>query len=167
MDVEGGEAVAVVRAYRREELPAILGCSIGTAAAQLVGRDLPAATALGLAGQIRQMYENALVIPDATILVADWPPGMNGSGPAGYALVMPQPSGFTGERELVVLDIFVSPALRGRKVGRLLLEQVLAYARRVGAGSVVAQIAVHNAASRGLFRASGFVEERVVVGRRT
>lgn len=155
-----------VRAFRREELPAILARSVATAAGQLVLRDLPGATAEGLAGQIRQMFETALLMPDATVLVVDWPAGVSGQGPAAYALVMPQPNGFTGERELVVLDIYIDPLLRGRKLGRPLVDRVLAYGRQVGARSVVAQIAVHNAASRGLFRSSGFAEERVVVGRR-
>ncbi|HYF77966.1 MAG TPA: GNAT family N-acetyltransferase [Symbiobacteriaceae bacterium] len=160
-----------VRPYRREELPAILACSVQTARAQLVGRDLPGATSQGLVRQITNMYESALMMPDTTILVADWPAGTSqgagqASGPAAYVLAMPQPNPFTGEREVIVLDIYTNPALRGRKVGRLLLDHVTAYAKRVGAGSLVAQIAVHNAASRALFRSGGFVEERVVVGRR-
>lgn len=165
-------AMMQVRPYRREELPAILACSVQTAQAQLVGRDLPGATPQGLVRQITGMYESALMMPDATILVADWPAGGQGAaagqapGPAAYVLAMPQPNPFTGEREVIVLDIYTNPALRGRKVGRMLLDHVTAYAKRVGAGSLVAQIAVHNAASRALFRSAGFVEERVVVGRR-
>ncbi|HYF92734.1 MAG TPA: GNAT family N-acetyltransferase [Symbiobacteriaceae bacterium] len=155
-----------IRAYRRDEVPGIVGCSVQTAVGQLVARDLPGATAQGVAAQIGLMYQNALMMPDATILVADWPAGVRGNGPAAYALVMPQPNGFTGEREVVVLDIYTNPALRGRKVGRRLMERVMQYARQVGAGGVVAQIAVHNAASRALFRSSGFAEERMVVGRR-
>lgn len=155
-----------VRTYRREELPAILTCSVGTAVGQLVARDLPAATAQGLTNQIHMMYQNALLMPDATVLVADWPAGSHGQGPAAYALLMPQPNGFTGEREVVVLDVYTNPALRGRKVGRALLEHAMAYARRIGAGGLVAQVALHNAASRALFRSAGFAEERVVVGRR-
>lgn len=156
-----------VRSFRREELPAILACSVQTAQAQLVGRDLPGATSQGLVRQITGMYESALIMPDTTILVADWPAGgAKGAGPAAYVLAMPQPNPFTGEREVVILDIYTNPALRGRKVGRMLLDHVTAYAKRVGAGSLVAQIAVHNQASRALFRSGGFVEERVVVGRR-
>jgi GNAT superfamily N-acetyltransferase len=156
-----------VRPYRREELPAILACSVQTARAQLVARDLPGATPQGLVRQITNMYESALMMPDTTILVADWPAGTSqGAGPAAYVLAMPQPNPFTGEREVILLDIYTNPALRGRKVGRLLLDHVTAYAKRVGAGSLVAQIAVHNAASRALFRSGGFVEERIVVGRR-
>ncbi|HWI63926.1 MAG TPA: GNAT family N-acetyltransferase [Symbiobacteriaceae bacterium] len=155
-----------IRTYRSEELPAIVQCSVGTAVGQLVARDLPGATAQGLVGQIQGMYQNALLMPGATVLVADWPAGIKGQGPAGYALLMPQPNGFTGEQEVVVLDIYTNPALRGRKVGRLLLEQALQYAKKLGAGGLVAQIALHNAASRALFRSGGFVEERVVVGKR-
>lgn len=159
-----------VRSFRRDELPAILACSVQTAKAQLVARDLPGATSQGLVRQITSMYESALMMPDTTILVMDWPAGGKeggqAPGPAAYVLVMPQPNPFTGEREVVVLDIYTHPALRGRKVGRMLLEHVSAYAKRVGAGSLVAQIAVHNQASRALFRSAGFAEERVVVGRR-
>ncbi|MDF2630740.1 MAG: Acetyltransferase family [Symbiobacteriaceae bacterium] len=155
-----------VRPFRQEELPAVLACSVQTAAAQLVARDLPGATSQALARQITGMYTNALMMPDATILVMDWPQGAKETGPAAYVLMMPQPNAFTGEREVIILDIYTHPALRGRKVGRLLLEHVSAYAKRVGAGSLVAQIAVHNQASRALFRSAGYAEERVVVGRR-
>jgi ribosomal protein S18 acetylase RimI-like enzyme len=155
-----------VRPCRPEELTAILECGVRTAVAQLVARDLPGATADGVRNQLCRMYQNALLVPDATVLVADWPPGVKGEGPAAYALLMPQPNAFTGEREVVILDIYTAPALRGHQVGRTLLSHAATYARSVGARSCVAQIAVHNAASRAMFQRAGFADERVVVGRR-
>lgn len=155
-----------VRTYRTDELPAILRAGLQTARDQLVARDLPGATPDGLAGQLSRMYQNAMTVPQSTILVVDWPPGMAGDGPAAYALLMPQPNAFTGERELVVMDIYTNPALRGRRVGRLLLQRAAEYGRSIGCASMVAQVALHNQASLAMFRGSGYNLERVIVGRR-
>jgi len=131
-----------------------------------VGRELPGATSQGVAGQLHQMYRNVLMAPQATILVADWPPGLRGEGPAGYALLYPQANAFTGERELIVMDVYANPVLRGRRVGRLLLEKAAEYARGIGCSSLAAQVALHNQPSLRLFERCGFGAERVVVGRR-
>ncbi|HLN64983.1 MAG TPA: GNAT family N-acetyltransferase [Symbiobacteriaceae bacterium] len=155
-----------VRPYRREELPAIVGRGVETAIASLVQRDLPAGSHEAVQTQLVRMYQNALLVPDTTILVATWPAGVPGAGLAGYTLLMPQPNAFTGERELVVMDIWTHPHLRGRGVGKALLEHAAAYARTVRCPSLTAQIALHNQASLSLFRAAGYAGERVVVGRR-
>lgn len=152
-----------VRTYRADELPLILQRGIATARAQLMERDLPAATSPALSQQVVAMFQGALQAPGGTILVVD---GADASpGPIAYALVMPQPSNFTGARELIVLDIWVDPALRGRGVGRSLLEQVEQYARSLGCSGLIAQVARHNRASLQMFLGAGFEQERVVVGK--
>lgn len=156
----------VIRPYRADELPLVLATSSRTAAEQLVRRDLPAATPDRVAAQLYRMYQNALLVPQTTILVADWPPGVKGEGLAGYALLMPQPNAFTGEPELVVLDVYTSPVLRGRGVGKALLARAAEYGRAAGCASVAAQVALHNSASLRMFGGAGFEQERVVVGRR-
>lgn len=155
-----------IRPYRVDELPLVVACSARAAVDQLVRRDLPGATHERVAGQVYRMYQNALLMPQATVLIADWPSGTGGEGVAGYALLMPQPNAFTGEKELVVMDIYTSPSLRGKGLGKAMLQRAFDYARAVGCGSLAAQVALHNQASLALFRSSGFEGERVVVGRR-
>lgn len=163
----GGEcALLTVRPYRREELPWIVKCAVQTSADQVVAREAPGGSPEVVAAQACRMYESVLMTPQATLLVADWPPGVRGEGPAGYALLLPQPNAFTGEREVVIMDIYTNPVLRGRHVGRLLVEKAAEYARSIGCRSLVAQIALHNGPSRRLFERAGFAQERVVVGRR-
>lgn len=156
----------IIRSYRAEEMPWILQRAMETAWAQLVGRDLPHASSEAVAGQVQLMYQMALQTPHATILVADWPQGMEEAGPAAYALLMPQPNAFTGAREVIVLDIFTDPRLRGRRVGRSLLYHAEQYARSVGCQSLVAQVALHNRSSLQMLTGAGFQAERVVVGKR-
>ena len=155
-----------VRPYRREDLPHIVKCGVQTAAGQLVAREAPGASAEGVAAQASRMFEWVLMTPQATLLVAEWPAGTQRQEPAGYVLLMPQPNAFTGEREVVVMDIYTNPALRGHRLGRLLLDKAAEYARAIGCPSLVAQVALHNGPSRRLFERCGFAGERVVVGRR-
>jgi ribosomal protein S18 acetylase RimI-like enzyme len=158
-----------IRPYRAEELPAILAASVETALAQLVERDRTAAGRDGVVQQLYRMYQQALAVPEATILVAEGlltPPALMGRPEmGGYMLLMPQPNSFTGERELVVLDIYVHPHLRGQGVGRRLLAEAGAYARAVHCHGLVAQVALHNRDSLRLFTRSGFIPERLILGR--
>jgi GNAT superfamily N-acetyltransferase len=156
-----------IRPYRPDELPRIIDCASHSGVENLVQRDLPGATRPGVAGQMARMFTYVLSVPESALLVVDWPPGAQPDGkPAGYALLLPQPNAFTGEREVVVMDIFTHPALRGQGVGKALLARAAEYARALGAGGLVAQIALHNQASLALFRSAGYAGERVVVGRR-
>jgi ribosomal protein S18 acetylase RimI-like enzyme len=157
-----------IRPYRPEELPAVIDRGVQTALQQLVQRDLPGATYEGVAGQVHKMFAYVLSMPDATVLVAEMAPDVapGGAAPAGYALLMPQPNAFTGEREMVIMDLFTDPALRGRGLGKALVRQACEYARSIGCGGVVAQVALHNQASQATLRSAGFVGERVIVGLR-
>jgi GNAT superfamily N-acetyltransferase len=154
-----------VRPYRLAELPAILERGVQTALAQVVGREAPGAGYDQVAGQLHRMYQNALGVPQSTILVVDWPNG-GMPGPAAYALLMPQPNAFTAEPEVIIMDIFTDPAVRGRGVGRALLTGAADYARSIGCHGLVAQVALHNQPSLAMFTGSGFHGERVVVGKR-
>jgi len=88
------------------------------------------------------------------------------AGPAAYTLLLPQPNAFTGEPELMVMDIYTHPQVRGRGIGKELLAAAARYAHTVGCRSMAAQVALHNEASLRLFRSCGFQEERVLLGRR-
>lgn len=155
--------VQQVRILRVDELPGVIQRATETAMNQLVARDRPFASPDAVAAQIRQMYETALRQPYAAVLAIDWPGG--GPGPAAHALVMAQPSAMTGVGEVVVLDAYTAPALRGQGLGRTLLEAAREYARSLGCAGVVAQVAIHNQASMRMLTAAGFVPERLVMGR--
>lgn len=162
--------VLSVRHFRGNELPHILRRGVETSLAQLVPREIPGATVSGVAAQLHRMYELALQHPKATVLVVDWPAGAAaddfapGTGPAAYTLLLPQPNVFTGEPELMVMDIFTHPYLRGRGIGKELLAAAARYAGAVGCRSLAAQVALHNESSMRLFRACGFQEERLLLG---
>jgi [ribosomal protein S18]-alanine N-acetyltransferase len=65
-----------------------------------------------------------------------------------------------GEAELLL--IAVDPSLRRRGIGRLLVDQVAADARRHGATTMFLEVRENNAAARQLYHALGFID----VGRR-
>lgn len=155
-----------IRVYQPEELSAILVRASQTAMAQVSQREQPDAAYEAVAGQIHQMYQMVLRTPGSALLVADWPPGVIGQGPAGYVLLMPQPNPFTGAKEMFVMDIFTDPRLRGARVGKQLLEFARWYARFAGCQGIAAQVALHNPESLRLFTRSGYQPERVVVGQR-
>jgi len=154
----------VIRPYRAEDLPTVVARSIRSAWDQLVARERPLAQAAAVSRQLSDMYRSVLAAPGSLLLVAE-APGLPEPGPAGHALLLPQANPFTGVWEVVVMDIWVHPALRGRGVGTELLREAERYARSTGGRGLVAQIALHNQASQGLFRRMGFRPERVVVGR--
>lgn len=151
-----------IRQYRPDELAGFMHQALATAWEQLAERERPSASEAGIVGQMAQMYRTALCHPGGTVLVLEGA----GGAPAAHALVAPQANPFTGEGELVILDIFVDPALRGRRVGQLLLAEADRYGRSIGCASLVAQVALQNEASLRLFQGAGFQPERVVLGRR-
>lgn len=153
-----------VRQHRPDELTGFIHRALGTAWGQLVERERPAAAEAGIVHQMTEMYRQALSRHGGMVLVLEG--SGPGAGPLAHALVAPQPNPFTGEGELVVLDIFVDPALRGRRVGQRLLAEAERYARSIGCGSLVAQVALQNEASLRLFRGAGLQPERLVLGRR-
>lgn len=154
----------LIRPYRLDELPAVMHRGQVSAWDQLVQRERPVAQPDGMARQFREMYRLVLSTPGAALLVAEGT-GMPEPGPAGHALLLPQPNPFTGVGEMVVMDIWVHPAHRGMGIGADLLKEAERHARTVGGRGLVAQIALHNQASQALFRRAGFQQERVVVGR--
>lgn len=153
-----------IRPYRMEELPIVLHRGLASAYDQLVDRERPLAQPDGMARQFHEMYRGVLSTPGATLLVADGV-GVPEPGPAGHALLLPQPNPFTGVREVVIMDIWVHPSLRGRGIGANLVQEAERHARGLGARGIVAQIALHNKASLALFGAMGFQQERVVAGK--
>lgn len=142
----------------------VLSRGLASAYDQLAERERPMAQPEGMAHQLREMYRCVLATPGAALLVADGV-GLPEPGPAGHALLLPQPNPFTGVPEVVVMDIWVHPDLRGRGIGSALVQEAERHARGLGARGLAAQIALHNQASLALFAALGLQRERVVAGK--
>lgn len=154
----------LIRPYRIEELPIVIHRGLASAWDQLMERDRLVAQPEGMGYQFREMYRAVLSTPGSGLLVAD-ADGLPEPGPAGHALLYSQPNPFTGVQEVVVMDIWVHPAVRGRGIGSALLQEAERQARSVGGRGLVAQIALHNQASLALFHRNGFQQERVVTGK--
>jgi ribosomal-protein-alanine N-acetyltransferase len=74
---------------------------------------------------------------------------------AGYAVY-----GFDGDA-FHLMNIAVTPGARGKGLGRLLMEDFLAEARRLGVGEAWLEVAVTNDEALGLYREHGFEDVRV------
>jgi ribosomal protein S18 acetylase RimI-like enzyme len=62
-------------------------------------------------------------------------------------------------RHVASLAIAVAADARGRGVGRRLMEEAIAWARRVGVEKVVLSVYPHNEPALSLYRSFGFIEE--------
>jgi ribosomal protein S18 acetylase RimI-like enzyme len=91
--------------------------------------------------------------PDAAIFVAE-----QSAEVIGYAYVALESYDYMSLRGPagILHDIIVDPTARGRGVGRLLLEAVLAHLKARGAPQVVLSTAVKNEAAQRLFARAGF-----------
>lgn len=163
--------MVTIRPHRTAELATVIERGLASSWDQLADRERPDALPATMAQQLHQMYGSVLATPGSRLLVAEWPgaQGLGGAlnpGPAGHALLYPQSNPFTGALEVVVMDIFVHPSLRGHGLGGALLAEAEGYARALGATGIAAQIVLRNGASRALFTRQGFQPERLVVGRR-
>jgi ribosomal protein S18 acetylase RimI-like enzyme len=79
-----------------------------------------------------------------------------GDGPDGISLIRFRPSVWTGGAEAYLQELYVVPALRGRGIGRTLLEATLATAREAGAGGVDLNTGTTDTAARALYESAGF-----------
>jgi ribosomal protein S18 acetylase RimI-like enzyme len=147
------------------ELTWIIARATQSAGEQLVARQRSHVPPTSIATQVVRMFTNVLALPDGALLVIDWPDGTTGDGVAGYVLLMKQQDAFTGALELVVMDLFTHPSLRGRHLAQAILQQAEAYGRSKGCLSMLAQVAVHNQASIRSFVRAGYQSERHVVGK--
>jgi ribosomal protein S18 acetylase RimI-like enzyme len=79
-----------------------------------------------------------------------------GEGPNGISLIRFRPSVWTDGPEAHLQELYVVPALRGRGIGRTLLEATLATAREAGAGGVDLNTGATDTAARALYESAGF-----------
>jgi ribosomal protein S18 acetylase RimI-like enzyme len=79
-----------------------------------------------------------------------------GDGPDGLAVLRFRPAIWTRALECYVAELYVVPALRGRGLGRALMETALEVARREGADRIELGTSDDDVAARGLYESLGF-----------
>jgi ribosomal protein S18 acetylase RimI-like enzyme len=88
-----------------------------------------------------------------------------GAGPDGIALLRFRRSVWTGRPEAHLQELYVVPGLRGRGIGRVLLEATLAAAREKGAASIDLGTEESDVAARALYESAGFTNLEPSPGR--
>ncbi len=81
---------------------------------------------------------------------------LGGEGPDGIALLRFRPSIWTGAREAHLQELYVVPAMRGRGIGRALLEAAIGAAREAGATGIDLNTGATDTAARALYESCGF-----------
>jgi len=79
-----------------------------------------------------------------------------GEGPDGLAELRFRPSVFAGSTEAYLEELYVVPDLRGRGIGRALLDAAIAAARERGATHIDLTTSEDDTAARGLYESAGF-----------
>jgi ribosomal protein S18 acetylase RimI-like enzyme len=79
-----------------------------------------------------------------------------GEGPDGISLLRFRLSVWTGEPEAHLQELYVAPPLRGRGIGRALLEATLGAARKAGATGIDLNTGESDTAARALYESLGF-----------
>jgi ribosomal protein S18 acetylase RimI-like enzyme len=81
---------------------------------------------------------------------------LGGDGPDGFSMVVFSPSLITGGTGAYLQELYVAPPLRGRGLGRALLEATMEEARGRGADHIDLNTAESDRAARGLYESMGF-----------
>jgi ribosomal protein S18 acetylase RimI-like enzyme len=79
-----------------------------------------------------------------------------GDGPDGFAQLRYRPSLYAEGLEAHLQELYVVPSLRGRGIGRALMDAVLEEARRAGATFIDLGTSEDDTAARGLYESAGF-----------
>ncbi len=79
-----------------------------------------------------------------------------GDGPDGIALIRFRAGVWTGQPEAHLQELYVVPPLRGRGIGRALLEATIAVAREAGATGIDLNTGETDTAARALYESMGF-----------
>jgi ribosomal protein S18 acetylase RimI-like enzyme len=98
-----------------------------------------------LTGYVRRLLEES----EMAVLLA-------GEGPDGLSLLRFRPSVWTGEPEAHLQELYVMPELRGRGIGRRLLEETIEFARAAGATNIDLNTGETDTAARALYESTGF-----------
>jgi ribosomal protein S18 acetylase RimI-like enzyme len=79
-----------------------------------------------------------------------------GDGPDGFAELRFRPSLHTGALDAYLEELYVVPELRGRGLGRALLEAAMRHAKERGADRIDLNTSVDDVAARALYESAGF-----------
>jgi ribosomal protein S18 acetylase RimI-like enzyme len=79
-----------------------------------------------------------------------------GEGPDGISLTRFRTSVWSGAPEAYLQELYVAPALRGRGIGRALLEATIEAAREAGATGIDLNTGETDTAARALYESLGF-----------
>lgn len=85
----------------------------------------------------------------------------HGTAPVGFAICFLGFSTFNARPLLNIHDISVTPAMRGRGVGRAILEKVEATARKLKCCRMTLEVREDNHVARGLYRKFGFAQSTI------
>jgi len=78
---------------------------------------------------------------------------------AGFVWVGQVSSGFTGQLQALILEIFVEPPFRGRGYGAQLMAQAEGWTRKNGLNRIGLSVAVHNRNAQHLYENQGYKVE--------
>lgn len=81
------------------------------------------------------------------------------AAPAGFTQLYPIPSSVSIGRALILNDLFVTPAGRGKGVGRALIERAVEFGRATGALYLELATEVGNHSAQRLYEAAGWHRE--------
>lgn len=112
------------------------------------GDETPAVDAL--AGYI----EPLLAAGEITVL-------LGGEGPDAVSVLRLRPSPWTGQPEAYLQELYVAPAMRGRGIGRALLEATMEAARAAGATGIDLATGETDTAARTLYESCGFTNREL------
>jgi ribosomal protein S18 acetylase RimI-like enzyme len=78
------------------------------------------------------------------------------NGAEGFSMLRLRPSPYTGRPEAYLQELYVVPPLRGRGIGRALLEATMDAARAAGATGIDLNTGATDLEARGLYESAGF-----------
>lgn len=107
--------------------------------------DQPVPELPALTERIEQHIENG----DSSFLLA-------GEGPNGFAQLRFRPSLISGDLDAYLEELYVAPPMRGKGLGRALLEAAMETARERGATHIDLGTSEDDTAARGLYESAGF-----------
>jgi ribosomal protein S18 acetylase RimI-like enzyme len=94
-------------------------------------------------------YRELLAAGELTVLLA-------GEGPDGFSQFRLKRSHYTGRPDAHIEELYVVPSLRGRGIGRALLEATMDAAREAGATHVELTTGEDDVEARSLYESTGF-----------
>jgi ribosomal protein S18 acetylase RimI-like enzyme len=93
--------------------------------------------------------QRLLETEEITVLLA-------GDGPSGLSLLRFRPGLWSEGLETYLQELYVAPRLRGRGIGRALLEQTIAISRERGSAGIDLNTGETDTAARALYESMGF-----------